>query len=82
MQNSRCHVMHRDPITFIFRYLPNSDLIESGNVDRLNEIVEFENGIFQEIRSDFVVLDNAANLQLLDPIRNWNQFSYKNKNKS
>lgn len=50
------------------------DLVESSNVDRLDDILEGLNLLLEQIDGHLLVLNDAHDLQLLDAIADWNQF--------
>jgi hypothetical protein len=50
------------------------DLVESSNVDRLNEVLELADLFLELIDTDFVVFNNAADLELVDTVGKWNEF--------
>ena len=44
------------------------DLIESNNIHGLNEILESGDLVFQIVHHNFIVFNNAGDLQFLDTI--------------
>lgn len=50
-----------------------SDFVKGGDIDRLDEVLEFGDSLLEEVGADLVVLDDAADLQLLDTVGEWHQ---------
>ncbi|GMT21113.1 hypothetical protein PFISCL1PPCAC_12410, partial [Pristionchus fissidentatus] len=44
----------------------NLDLVESNNIDRLNEVLAGGDSLLESVGRDLIVLNNAADLELLD----------------
>ena len=56
-----------------FIQLERSDLVEGGDVDGLDKVLEGSDVLLKEVSADLVVLHNAADLQLLDAVADWNK---------
>jgi len=59
----------------------NLNLIESGNVNALNEIFDLLDGFHQPVDGNLVVFDNSGDLQFHDAVSQWHQFGCKLENK-
>ena len=54
------------------------NLVEGGDVHTLDQVLELLDRFSQPIDGDLFILDDTADLQLLDAVRQWNQLGCLN----